>query len=226
MATATATPIAPRSIPIAMALQEVTASFLRRMRTHNPALSHAARLQCRRYASARSPAVARELHDLEETDFVKPSEPDTKYDPLHRSRSFKGTPPSSRHVPSLSLAPALPFLTLRSQIQVPSSQVLPRPSTPSPTSCALRSLLARVHSRSLLPTAPPTDLLLHSRSRSHDPGLRPPPTRIPSTTKRRASAIVAGRIAILQEPSFARTQRRRCPETPEETYHIPQRAQD
>lgn len=85
-----------------MALQEVTASLLRRMRTQNTALSQAAGLQCRRYASNNS-HVARELQDLEETDFVKPSEPDTKYDPLHRSRSFQGTPPSSRYVQSLSL---------------------------------------------------------------------------------------------------------------------------
>ena len=85
-----------------MALQEVTASLLRRMRTQNTALSQAAGLQCRRYASNNS-HVARELQDLEETDFVKPSEPDTKYDPLHRSRSFQGTPPSSRYGQSLPL---------------------------------------------------------------------------------------------------------------------------
>ena len=217
--------IAPRSITIAMALQEVTASLLRRMRTQNTALSQAAGLQCRRYASNDS-HVARELKDLEETDFVKPSEPDTKYDPLHRSRSFQGTPPSSRFVQSLSHPPANPSLTFQSQIQVPSPQVLPRPSTPSPTSQTLRSGLARVHSWSLLPTAPRTNLLLHSRSRSYDPGLCPPPTRIPSTTKRRASQIMAGRIAILQEPSSAWTQRWRCAETPEEAHHIPQRAQD
>ena len=208
-----------------MALQEVTASLLRRMRTQNTALSQAAGLQCRRYASSNSP-VARELQDLEETDFVKPSEPNTKYDPLHRSRSFQGTPPSSRCVRALSPPSASPSLTLQSQIQVPSSQVLPRPSTPSPTSRSLRSGLARVHPWSLLPTAPRTDLLLDSRSRSYDPGLCSPRTRIPSTTKRRASAIMAGRLAILQEPSFARTQRWRCAETPEEAYHIPQRAQD
>ena len=124
---------APHSITIAMALQEVTASLLRRMRTQNTALSQAAGLQCRRYVSNNS-HVARELQDLEETDFVKPSEPDTKYDPLHRSRSFQGTPPSSRCVQSLSSASANSSLTLQSQIQVPSSQVLPRPSTPSPTS--------------------------------------------------------------------------------------------
>jgi hypothetical protein len=195
------------------------------MRTQNTALSQAAGLQCRRYASSDSP-VARELQDLEETDFVKPSEPDTKYDPLHRSRSFQGTPPSSRCVQPLSLAPANPSLTLHSQIQVPSSQVLPRPSTPSPTSQTLRPGLARVHPWSLLPTAPRTNLLLHRRSGPYDPGLRPPPSWIPSTTKRRASPIMAGRIAILQEPSSAWTQRWRCAETPEETHHIPQRAQD
>jgi hypothetical protein len=89
-----------------MALQEVTASLLRRMRTQNTALSQTAGLQCRRYASSDSP-VAREMQDLEETDFVKPSEPDTKYDPLHRSRSFQGTPPSSRYVEGLSLPCAL-----------------------------------------------------------------------------------------------------------------------
>jgi hypothetical protein len=82
---------------IAMALQEVTASLLRRLRTQNTALSQISGLQCRRNASSDS-SVAREIQDLEETDFVKPTEPDTKYDPLHRSRSFQGTPPSSRCV--------------------------------------------------------------------------------------------------------------------------------
>lgn len=82
-----------------MALQEVTSSLLRRLRTQNTALSQVSGLQCRRNASNDS-SVAREIQDLEETDFVKPSEPDTKYDPLHRSRSFQGTPPSSRYVHS------------------------------------------------------------------------------------------------------------------------------
>jgi len=86
-----------------MALQEVTASLLRRLRTQNTALSQASGLQCRRYASSDS-HVAREIQDLEETDFVKPTEPDTKYDPLHRSRSFQGTPPSSRYVQAFSSA--------------------------------------------------------------------------------------------------------------------------
>jgi hypothetical protein len=83
-----------------MALQEVTASLLRRLRTQNTALSQVSGLQCRRNASTDSP-VTREIQDLEETDFVKPSEPNTKYDPLHRSRSFEGTPPSSRYVEEL-----------------------------------------------------------------------------------------------------------------------------
>jgi hypothetical protein len=99
------TAIAPHSISIAMALQEVTASLLRRLRTQNTALSQVSGLQCRRNASSDS-SVAREIQDLEETDFVKASEPNTKYDPLHRSRSFEGTPPSSRYVEALLFAPA------------------------------------------------------------------------------------------------------------------------
>lgn len=84
-----------------MALQEVTASFLRRLRTQDTALAQASGLQCRRYASSNtaSPHVAQEIQDLEDTDFVK-QDPATaanlKYDPLHRQRSFAGTPPSSR----------------------------------------------------------------------------------------------------------------------------------
>jgi hypothetical protein len=87
-----------------MALQEVTASFLRRLRTQNSALSHTSSLQCRRHASTSAP-VAREIQDLEDTDFVKkdPAEAaNIKYDPLHRSRSFEGTPPSSRYVNAAS----------------------------------------------------------------------------------------------------------------------------
>lgn len=86
-----------------MALQEVTASLLRRLRTQNTALSQASGLQCRRYASNDSSHVAREIQDLEQTDFVKQdlsTAADIKYDPLHRSRSFEGTPPSSRYVAS------------------------------------------------------------------------------------------------------------------------------
>lgn len=90
-----------------MALQEVTASFLRRLRTQQPSttLSQASRLRCVRHASSSSPsnqstAVAQEIQDLEQTDFVKQDPATTepiKYDPLHRSRSFQGTPPSSRY---------------------------------------------------------------------------------------------------------------------------------
>lgn len=89
-----------------MALQEVTASFLRRLRTQQPSttLSQASRLQCIRHASSssstQSTAVAQEIQDLEQTDFVKQDPATTepiKYDPLHRSRSFQGTPPSSRY---------------------------------------------------------------------------------------------------------------------------------
>lgn len=93
-----------QSIHTNMALQEVTASFLRRLRTQNTALSQTSSLQCRRHASTSAP-VAREIQDLEETDFVKkdPAEAaNIKYDPLHRSRSFEGRPPSSRHVNATS----------------------------------------------------------------------------------------------------------------------------
>ena len=116
-----------------MALQEVTASLLRRMRTQNTALSQAAGLQCRRYASNNS-HVARELQDLEETDFVKPSEPDTKYDPLHRSRSFQGTPPSSRYDHNTSSCDHEPSLTFHSD----TSSVLPSTTA---ALCTLTNLL-------------------------------------------------------------------------------------
>ena len=120
-----------------MALQEVTASLLRRMRTQNTALSQAAGLQCRRYASNNS-HVARELQDLEETDFVKPSEPDTKYDPLHRSRSFQGTPPSSRCVQLLSLC---------------ACEFIPNTSLPD-TSSVLPSTTAALYTLTNLPNPP------------------------------------------------------------------------
>lgn len=82
-----------------MALQEVTASFLRRLRTQQSStLSQVSHLQCRRYASSDS-AVAQEIQDLEQTDFVK-QDPSTtesiKYDPL-RSSKFAGTPPTARY---------------------------------------------------------------------------------------------------------------------------------
>lgn len=124
------------------------------------------------------------------------------------------------------LQPLQSLPNILSQIQVPSSQVLPRPSTPSPASQSLRCVLARVHSRSLLPATPPTNLRLHPRIRSHDLGLRPPPTRLRRTTKRRAPPIMAGRITILQKPSFAWTQRWRRAETSEGPNHFPQCAQD
>lgn len=95
---------------IAMALQEVTASFLRRLRTQNSTLSHTAGLQCRRYASNTSAPVAQEIQDLEDTDFVKKdpeSAANVKYDPLHRSRSYEGTPPSSRYAQAFNRSIAL-----------------------------------------------------------------------------------------------------------------------
>ena len=146
-----------------MALQEVTASLLRRMRTQNTALSQAAGLQCRRYASSNSP-VARELQDLEETDFVKPSEPDTKYDPLHRSRSFQGTPPSSRYVQSLSLC---------------ACESIPNTSS-SDTSSALPSTTAALYTLTN-PLRPPirpraSSSLVPSPSRASNK-LTPPPSK-------------------------------------------------
>lgn len=82
-----------------MALQEVTASFLRRFRTQAGPVSSIARSQCLRHASTDAPAT-QEAQDLEETGFASNDPESAKkvtYDPLHRSRSFKGRLPPSRY---------------------------------------------------------------------------------------------------------------------------------
>ncbi|KAK6437872.1 54S ribosomal protein L7, mitochondrial [Oleoguttula sp. CCFEE 5521] len=80
-----------------MALQEVTASFLRRVRGQTGPLARAQRLQCQRYASTKSTS---DTQELEETSFTQAS-PSTskfpKYDPLARSRKYTGKLPPSRY---------------------------------------------------------------------------------------------------------------------------------
>lgn len=82
-----------------MALQEVTASFLRRFRVQTGSIAQASKSQCRRYASTDA-STTQEAQDLEETTFAS-SDPasaqNVKYDPLRRSRQYKGKLPSSRY---------------------------------------------------------------------------------------------------------------------------------
>ncbi|OQO04770.1 hypothetical protein B0A48_09694 [Cryoendolithus antarcticus] len=80
-----------------MALQEVTASFLRRVRGQTGPLARAQRLQCQRYASTEATS---DTQDLEETSFTQAPPPTSKfpkYDPLARSRKYTGKLPPSRY---------------------------------------------------------------------------------------------------------------------------------
>jgi len=162
-------------------LQEVTASFLRRFKVQIGAIQQTQRLQCRRYASTDA-ASTQEALDLEETGFTSSdpaSEEAAKYDPLRRSRSYSGKLPSSRYVRLPTAHPAIQ-LTPR-KIQVPATQVLSRASPSTSTTQALRSLLPRIHTRTLHPSSSRADLRFHPRTRSHDHGLHPLSTRLRRT---------------------------------------------
>ncbi|KAF2208543.1 hypothetical protein CERZMDRAFT_48910 [Cercospora zeae-maydis SCOH1-5] len=85
-----------------MALQEVTASFLRRLRLTERPLNSAWAGQCRRYASTDSSDASPFAQELETTEFQStPAEAADKrkaeYNPLQRSRRRRAQLPASRY---------------------------------------------------------------------------------------------------------------------------------
>ncbi|QIW98336.1 hypothetical protein AMS68_003854 [Peltaster fructicola] len=75
-----------------MALEEVTAAFLRRFSPSIRPLPRVARLHCRSYASQTSDTA-----DLDQSTFLSSSDIDTQYDPTKRQRENKQRLPASRY---------------------------------------------------------------------------------------------------------------------------------
>ena len=80
----------------AMALQEVTAAFLRRCQASPRPLHSAWRLQCRQYATADS--RSEEPSDLESTKFLGAAAPSTRpFDPVAKAKRRNRQLPPSRY---------------------------------------------------------------------------------------------------------------------------------
>ena len=82
-----------------MALQEVTRSFLRRVRTAQQPIQQVWGAQCRQYATAESVKKSKEVNglEMERSDFQSASGPSGKaFDPVGRARRRNRQLPPSR----------------------------------------------------------------------------------------------------------------------------------